>query len=40
MNVGLPGQTITPLSEVEAASAPYFSTVLVAPRRNTTGGAL
>ncbi|MCA0307755.1 MAG: precorrin-2 C(20)-methyltransferase [Actinobacteria bacterium] len=40
VNVGLPGQTITPLSEVEAASAPYFSTVLVAPRRNTTGGAL
>ena len=40
VNVGLPGQTITPLSEVEAASAPYFSTVLVAPRRNATGGAL
>lgn len=40
VNVGLPGQTITPLSEVEAASAPYFSTVLVAPRRTTTGGAL
>ena len=40
VNVGLPGQTITPLSEVEATSAPYFSTVLVAPRRTTTGGAL
>ncbi|QLQ17415.1 MAG: precorrin-2 C(20)-methyltransferase [Micropruina sp.] len=40
VNVGLPGQTITPLSEVDAASAPYFSTVLVAPRRTTTGGAL
>lgn len=40
VNVGLPGQTITPLGEVEAASAPYFSTVLVAPRRTSTGGAL
>lgn len=40
VNVGLPGQTITPLSEVQAASAPYFSTVLVAPRRTNTGGAL
>lgn len=40
VNVGLPGQTITPLSEVQAASAPYFSTVLVAPRRTSTGGAL
>jgi len=40
VNVGLPGQTITPLSEVKATSAPYFSTVLVAPRRTTTGGAL
>lgn len=40
VNVGLAGQTITPLSEVEAASAPYFSTVLVAPRRTSTGGAL
>lgn len=40
VNVGLPGQTITPLSEVQAAGAPYFSTVLVAPRRTTTGGAL
>lgn len=40
VNVGLPGQTITPLSEVQAAGAPYFSTVLVAPRRTSTGGAL
>ncbi len=40
VNVGLPGQTITPLGDVEAASAPYFSTVLVAPRRTSTGGAL
>jgi precorrin-2/cobalt-factor-2 C20-methyltransferase len=40
VNVGLPGQTITRLSEVQAAGAPYFSTVLVAPRRTTTGGAL
>ncbi|MBK8469465.1 MAG: precorrin-2 C(20)-methyltransferase [Actinomycetales bacterium] len=40
VNVGLPGQTITPLSEVTAESAPYFSTVLVAPRRTSTGGAL
>mgnify|MGYP000991496656 CR=1 FL=1 len=40
VNVGLPGQTITPLSEVEAAGTPYFSTVLVAPRRTSTGGAL
>ena len=40
VNVGLPDQTITPLSEVESASAPYFSTVLVAPRRTSTGGSL
>lgn len=40
VNIGLPGQTITPLSEVETAGAPYFSTVLVAPRRTSTGGAL
>ncbi len=40
VNVGLEGQTITPLSEVDAAQAPYFSTVLVTPRRTATGGRL
>lgn len=40
VNLGLPGQAITPLNEVDADSAPYFSTVLVAPRRTSTGGAL
>lgn len=40
VNVGLPGQTITPLSEVTEEAAPYFSTVLVAPTRTQTGGRL
>lgn len=40
VNVGLPGQELIPLSEVDAGSAPYFSTVLVAPERTETGGRL
>ncbi|HSN11662.1 MAG TPA: precorrin-2 C(20)-methyltransferase [Propionibacteriaceae bacterium] len=40
VDVGLDGQRITPLSEVDAATAPYFSTVLVTPRRAATGGRL
>ncbi|MFT4109890.1 precorrin-2 C(20)-methyltransferase [Propionicimonas sp.] len=40
VNIGLPGETILPLAEVDAESAPYFSTVLVAPVRTETGGRL
>jgi precorrin-2/cobalt-factor-2 C20-methyltransferase len=40
VNLGLPGQRITPLSEASEDSAPYFSTVLVAPDRTATGGRL
>ena len=40
INIGLHGQAITPLSEVVAEEAPYFSTVLVTPRRMATGGRL
>jgi precorrin-2/cobalt-factor-2 C20-methyltransferase len=40
VNLGLPGERITPLSEVDADTAPYFSTVLVAPVRSETGGRL
>ncbi|MFV0451433.1 MAG: precorrin-2 C(20)-methyltransferase [Propioniciclava sp.] len=40
VNIGLPGETITPLAEADAESAPYFSTVLVAPHRAETGGRL
>lgn len=40
INVGLPGQQLTPLCEVDAEQAPYFSTVLVAPKRTETGGRL
>ena len=40
VNVGLPDQQLTPLSEVDAEQAPYFSTVLVAPKRTETGGRL
>ncbi|MGC3993087.1 MAG: precorrin-2 C(20)-methyltransferase [Propionicimonas sp.] len=40
VNIGLPGESLTPLSEVDAESAPYFSTVLVAPVRTETGGRL
>ncbi len=39
--IGLPDQSIRPLAEVpESETAPYFSTVLVAPVRPTTGGRL
>jgi precorrin-2/cobalt-factor-2 C20-methyltransferase len=40
VNIGLPGETLTPLAEVDAEAAPYFSTVLVAPVRTETGGRL
>lgn len=40
VNVGLPGQEIRPLAEVDADRAPYFSTVLVTPVRDRTGGRL
>ncbi|MGB7963806.1 MAG: precorrin-2 C(20)-methyltransferase [Propionicimonas sp.] len=40
VNVGLPDQQLTPLSQVDSEQAPYFSTVLVAPQRTVTGGRL
>lgn len=40
VDVGLPGETITPLCDVDTDRAPYFSTVLVAPARTETGGRL
>ncbi|MFV0428925.1 MAG: precorrin-2 C(20)-methyltransferase [Arachnia sp.] len=40
VNIGLPGETITALAEVNAESVPYFSTVFVAPIRHETGGRL
>lgn len=40
VNIGLPGETITPLAEVDAETAPYFSTVLIAPPRTEIGGRL
>lgn len=40
VNLGLPGETLTPLADVDADEAPYFSTVLVAPVRTETGGRL
>ncbi|HBX79558.1 MAG TPA: precorrin-2 C(20)-methyltransferase, partial [Propionibacteriaceae bacterium] len=40
VNIGLPGQVLTPLAEVTVETAPYFSTVLVAPTRTETGGRL
>ncbi|HOQ52889.1 MAG TPA: precorrin-2 C(20)-methyltransferase [Micropruina sp.] len=40
VNVGLPGEQLVPLAEVPDGSAPYFSTVLVAPARTNTGGRL
>ncbi|HET9127853.1 MAG TPA: precorrin-2 C(20)-methyltransferase [Propionibacteriaceae bacterium] len=40
VNIGLVDQTIIPISEVDAARAPYFSTVMVTPRRSETGGRL
>ncbi len=38
-NVGLPGQRIVPASDADGP-ANYFSTVLSAPRRTSTGGRL
>jgi precorrin-2/cobalt-factor-2 C20-methyltransferase len=40
VNVGLPGEQLTPLAEVDAEAAPYFSTILVAAQRTDTGGRL
>ncbi len=40
VNIGLEGQMITPVSQVDADQAPYFSTLLVTPRRTATGGRL
>lgn len=40
VNVGLPGQELTPLTEVDADKAPYFSTVLIPAVRTETGGRL
>ena len=40
VNVGLPDESVQPLATVEAAAAPYFSTVLVAPARPHIGGRL
>lgn len=40
VDVGLDTQQLTPLGEVDAERAPYFSTVLVTPRRTRTGGRL
>jgi precorrin-2/cobalt-factor-2 C20-methyltransferase len=39
-HLGLPDEVIAPLSEVDTASAPYLSAVLVPGRRNTRGGKL
>lgn len=40
VNIGLPDQAISPLDQINADTAPYFSTVLVAPKRTRTGGRL
>jgi precorrin-2/cobalt-factor-2 C20-methyltransferase len=40
VNIGLPGQRLTPLADVDVDRAPYFSTVLVPAVRETTGGRL
>lgn len=40
VNIGLPGEELTPLDEVSEEHAPYFSTVLVTPRRTAIGGML
>lgn len=40
VNLTLPGEQLTDLAEADADRAPYFSTVLVAPHRITTGGRL
>ncbi len=39
-NLGLPEQELVALDAIEAEAAPYFSTLLVAPARTTTGGRL
>ncbi len=39
VDLGLPSENIVPLSEV-GRRAPYFSTVLAAPKRSTTGGRI
>jgi precorrin-2/cobalt-factor-2 C20-methyltransferase len=40
INIGLPGESLTRLGDVDAEKAPYFSTILVAPVRTETGGRL
>ncbi len=40
IDVGLPAETVIPLEQVDADRAPYFSTVIVTPRRGETGGRL
>lgn len=40
VNLGLPEQELTPLAELDIERAPYFSTVLLTPRRGETGGRL
>nr|WP_156887629.1 precorrin-2 C(20)-methyltransferase [Propionicicella superfundia] len=40
VDVGRPGQSLTPLSAVSTDEAPYFSTVLVPAVRSETGGRL
>lgn len=39
-NLGLPEQELVDLRAIEPATAPYFSTLLVAPARTATGGRL
>lgn len=39
-DIGLPGQRIESLNELDQETAPYFSSVLSAPHRSTTGGQL
>ena len=38
--LGLPGEQIRPLGQVDTAAAPYLSTVIVPARRTTKGGRL
>jgi precorrin-2/cobalt-factor-2 C20-methyltransferase len=38
--LGLPGEQIRPLGQVDTTAAPYLSTVIVPARRTTKGGRL
>lgn len=40
VNIGLTDEQIIPLPDVTSDTAPYFSTVMVTPRRDTTGGRI